>query len=572
MYPVNEVSSIPVAVINPLKIYGNTRKSRPTADFEAIKKDIADKGILQNLVVRVVDDNVELISGYGRLDAAKELKIENVLCLNKGAISDKEALEIQLSENINRSSLTIGDKINLSIQYLSLTDGDYGTAASKLGFSENLFREYLQMSKGSPELLDALDKPESPIKKGHVLILSKFDKAIQNKTLENIVANPTQYTVAHLKTQAEKFQLPLSNAKFDKDECTYCPHNTCQQFTAFGDNEDEKCAKSSCYFDKSQQWLQSRLPVLQEKFPLVLTTEQKAIADTRKIDIQVLGEEQVNSGCVSCEHNAALVSTNFDTFGMVQPSLCTNLECYNQCVARLADPEGNDQVENNLDPNVGLDLDSDNQTSNDEDEVATTAAPLTKKVSCTYSKKLTEQFAQEIQSIVTPTILEQTSFNMAIVIKALSDQLATKHKTNKTIAELSQLDAKELNGMMGAMLSAFVKQEPNSNTSGFDANYQIRSAALNHSNANSAIFEKAIREWKPSTKNLTLHTIDQLVQLATDSGLAEHYNQHNDQTFAVAAGKLNKKDLVDFIMKVDFDWSHFAPDHFKKMLTQPSVK
>ncbi|MGQ0484686.1 MAG: ParB/RepB/Spo0J family partition protein [Hyphomicrobiales bacterium] len=83
----------------------NPRKHFPDADLEELAKSIRDKGLLQPLVVRPRGDgDFEIVAGERRWRAAQKAGVHEVPVLIR-ELSDGEALEIALIENIQRSDL-----------------------------------------------------------------------------------------------------------------------------------------------------------------------------------------------------------------------------------------------------------------------------------------------------------------------------------------------------------------------------------------------------------------------------------------------------------------------------------
>src|SRR5579862_5051743 len=92
--------------------YVETRLIRPSnkqlrgdlGDLEDICSSIKQNGLLQPIIVRPIANYFEVVAGNRRLAACKQLHFSNVLCHVKD-ISDKEAYEISITENIQRKTL-----------------------------------------------------------------------------------------------------------------------------------------------------------------------------------------------------------------------------------------------------------------------------------------------------------------------------------------------------------------------------------------------------------------------------------------------------------------------------------
>ena len=83
----------------------NPRKHFADADLEDLAKSIRDKGLLQPIVVRPLPNgDYEIVAGERRWRAAQRAGVHDVPVLIR-ELSDGEALEIALIENIQRSDL-----------------------------------------------------------------------------------------------------------------------------------------------------------------------------------------------------------------------------------------------------------------------------------------------------------------------------------------------------------------------------------------------------------------------------------------------------------------------------------
>jgi len=91
------------------EIVPNRKQPRKRFDEERIQElaeSIREKGILEPLLVRKLDDGYELIVGERRWRAAQKAGLREVPVLVR-AISDSEALELALVENLQREDLGI---------------------------------------------------------------------------------------------------------------------------------------------------------------------------------------------------------------------------------------------------------------------------------------------------------------------------------------------------------------------------------------------------------------------------------------------------------------------------------
>ncbi|WP_179292358.1 ParB/RepB/Spo0J family partition protein [Vibrio coralliilyticus] len=570
---------------------GNYRRKRPQPDLDELSDDIVAKGgILQSIVIRQTAENgLEVVAGYGRWECALNLWDKygfKVPCLNKGYISDREAIEIAISENLKRTDVTIGDLSVAARRYLSLSDGDHATAAMKLGMGEKTYREYLQISNCVPELIDALDDNEQPVLKGHCLILSQFPLEIQQNTLKSILNDPKTYTVQYLKAKAKSFEFKLCDARFDTEKagCNDCQYNSQQQFTMLLDGEDDaRCSNAHCYLDKQNQWLNEvKIPDLKVEYGTVLTTEQKPISDVRSVTDEALGSDQVKK-CSNCESCAVLVVSNIgDTFGMHKSNCCIDLDCYTEqqkAFAKSQEPEPKvdakpDAQKTSVDDMVG-------NTDTGTTDQASTATQAKKKVAKVakapaapapkLSKKTERTYANMIQKMAGGFVSAQLSeqFALAAMIKGLSNSLRFENQIKEDIPTLALMESEQLKGMLQQLLGSFMAQDvpldsESTDRSDFDANKVLRTI-MTKSLGEDDIRERAIASWVPNTDIWKLHTKAQIIIICDDSGFQAAYDKVKG---SAAWAKMMSKpvgDIYKALESFEFDWSDYAPEAYIDM-------
>lgn len=106
---------------------------------------IHEKGLLQPLVVRPTDDRFEVVAGNRRLEACRRLGYRKVPC-HIVELDDKEALEVALTENIQRRSLHPLEEAEAFRKYVE----DYGWGgvselARSIGKSQAYVSKRLQL-------------------------------------------------------------------------------------------------------------------------------------------------------------------------------------------------------------------------------------------------------------------------------------------------------------------------------------------------------------------------------------------------------------------------------------------
>ncbi len=112
-----------------------------------LRKSIAEKGIVQPVTVRQVDDGYQLISGERRLRAVRELGHAEIPAYIIEITSDEEMLELSIIENIHRENL---NAIEIARGYRRLIDECNLTqeaVADKVGKDRTTVTNFLRLLK-----------------------------------------------------------------------------------------------------------------------------------------------------------------------------------------------------------------------------------------------------------------------------------------------------------------------------------------------------------------------------------------------------------------------------------------
>lgn len=101
--PRGGVSTLPIELIQPNP--DQPRKTMTEAELDALAESIADKGIVQPILVRPIKgDRYEIVAGERRWRAAQRARLHEVPALVR-ELTDRETLEIGIVENVQRADL-----------------------------------------------------------------------------------------------------------------------------------------------------------------------------------------------------------------------------------------------------------------------------------------------------------------------------------------------------------------------------------------------------------------------------------------------------------------------------------
>lgn len=147
------------------KIVPNPRNPRENFSDEKIDElaeSIDEKGLLQAVLVRPVGDGFELVHGERRLRAVESLNHDTIKAEVRD-LDDGEALEVAITENLQREDVTPIAEARAYQQLIDEFDITQGEAADRLGVSQSKISNQLRLLS-LPEVVqgDILRKIISP--------------------------------------------------------------------------------------------------------------------------------------------------------------------------------------------------------------------------------------------------------------------------------------------------------------------------------------------------------------------------------------------------------------------------
>lgn len=544
------------SVLLDMKLGGNIRRKR--RNFDEFKAKIKAQGIIQPVVARPIEGNescLELLGGYGRRDAALAIELAEVPVLIR-VVDDQTALEIHLAENQDRSEITICDEVEFARRYISLHHGDRQSAATALGWDVSKLSARLELLTCANEVLDALD--DGTIKAGHALVLSVFNHTIQTNTLTKILKEG--WSVKETKAKASQVQIPLSVAKFDLTQCNTCPHNSQRQSGLFDMGDVEaKCSNNACFKLKNTEYMEIKRQEAEERFGKVLLLSQTNKADRKTVSAVVVGDSQYNEGCEGCSNRVAIIDdTITGSAGRISESQCIDLKCFAKCVKANA-PQ---PVENVASPATS----TNEKTEQVSQEVAQSEKTASKKavVSGNISNPAIDAHISELRDIAGEQVKNSQAFSLALQVVSLIKFTGYKMISNvdTAVSKLMTKSEDELRNMINGIVLHAAKKS--TNFGGGDIKGASKLLAYCASVESDGL-GKLTEKWIPTEKVLKLYTTAQLIQLCKLSGFAESMEKKAPKSFdKISKGK--KDVLLKGMLETPFDWTHFAPAGYQKLL------
>ena len=212
----NEIKMIPVGDL----MHHPDNPRQDLGDLEELTASIKAQGILQNLTVipDLKKAKYLVVIGNRRFEAAKAAGLIELPCVISD-MDEKEALKTMMSENMQRTDLTVLDQIQ-GIGKMQQLGMSLPEIAEGTGLSETTVRRRATVGKLPKKALEkACDKGATLL---DLLEVTKLkSKEAQEKVLESIGTNNFSYSIANAVRQQniaewrEKF-LPQIQAKYPK--------------------------------------------------------------------------------------------------------------------------------------------------------------------------------------------------------------------------------------------------------------------------------------------------------------------------------------------------------------------
>ncbi len=132
---------VPIELLDP-----NPNQPRQVmGDLSELMSSVADKGILEPLLVRQIDSRYQIVAGERRYHAAVQVGLREVPVIVK-ELDDNEVLELALIENIQRKDLTAFEEAEAFHQLATRCGYTHEDMARKLGKSRTSITESLSLN------------------------------------------------------------------------------------------------------------------------------------------------------------------------------------------------------------------------------------------------------------------------------------------------------------------------------------------------------------------------------------------------------------------------------------------
>lgn len=269
------------------RVFISKTNPRKNIDQEALKElteSIKQKGVLQPILVRPIPDSFDakmnqlydLVCGERRYRASQLAELKTIPA-NIRELSDDEAFELQIIENLERKDVHPLDEAEAFNKLLSSGKYDIPSIAAKMAKPESFIAQRLKLV----DLDDALkvDFYNGHFGIGHAVLIARLSAEEQLEIKSNAssgwnssIDNPDYGTVSQLKEDIEESTNKMDEAPFPLDKkdlvkgvcaCDVCPKRTKANPILFSDMQDsDVCMDTPCYNNKVNAFVEKEVSTI----------------------------------------------------------------------------------------------------------------------------------------------------------------------------------------------------------------------------------------------------------------------------------------------------------------------
>jgi ParB family transcriptional regulator, chromosome partitioning protein len=181
------VEQIEMKMIRPSQFNIRDRFPRNDSDFETLVNSVREHGLLQPILIRPLERGFEIVAGHRRFHACRTLRWR-FLPAKIRELSDKQAYEIQLTENIQRKSMDPIEEAEAFRRYvIDFGWGGVSELGRKIGKSEEYVSHHMQLLKLPDEIKHKIMNKSLNVSQAIEIVQIPYDK--QQQMVAEVVNN-----------------------------------------------------------------------------------------------------------------------------------------------------------------------------------------------------------------------------------------------------------------------------------------------------------------------------------------------------------------------------------------------
>ena len=286
----NNAIDLKVEALVPSK---TNRKFFDQAALDELTANVKEVGILQDLLVRPIEgsDMYELVFGERRWRAASAAGLETVPCKVR-ALSDREALEIQMVENLQREDVDPIEEAESLRAMLDLVEADGSRVytqkllGERIGKTQNFVTDRVLLTNLNKTLREAVRMGKLPVKTAQEI--GRIPNAAARKEAGEAVLKLGLNFVEARELIGRKYMRSLKGAPFDREDvdlvaaagaCEVCPKRSGNMGEAFA-KSPHMCCDPDCYAQKCEAaWVRQSAKAVEAGTEVLSDAESRMLFD-----------------------------------------------------------------------------------------------------------------------------------------------------------------------------------------------------------------------------------------------------------------------------------------------------
>lgn len=306
----------------------NPRKRFEGRAFDELVESIKKRGIQSPITIRMVDGKAEIVFGHRRVEAIKKISPSSVIPAVLAEMTDDEAFDSLVIENLQRADLTQFEESMMFFEYINGSDDReerIKDLAERTGLKDSYIRKRYAVISVLPKYIkDAWEK--GAILFGHVeQLLRVEDKSIRKDIFEYQVMGGN--SVEYVRSFVNRLHVNLAKAPFPLDDCRTCVKNTQVQGDLFDIATPEaQCMNKACFISKTKLFLGESWEATEYR------KDNKTNGPVFREDIDEdkfmsfdHGDEKPFKKCFSCEKFVTVFDEDLD---QARRRACLDKPCY----------------------------------------------------------------------------------------------------------------------------------------------------------------------------------------------------------------------------------------------------
>ena len=200
------VEPIEIRMIRPSKFPVRYKLPKNSPELTNLKSSIKQHGLLQPIVIRPIDHGFEIVAGHRRFAACRSMRWRFIQSKIRD-LSDKQAYEIQLTENVQRKSMDPIEEAEAYQKYVNEYGwGGISDLGQKIGKSEEYVSHRMQLLKLPDDVRSKIIYNDLSV--SQALELTNVDTSLKSEFVDEIINN--KLTVKQIRVMKKTIK-PESN-------------------------------------------------------------------------------------------------------------------------------------------------------------------------------------------------------------------------------------------------------------------------------------------------------------------------------------------------------------------------